>query len=111
VRIAFGALLGKEVGMAILQVRTRTNGDVTLPEDTIRKFKESLRGELILANEPGYDDARSVWNAMIGPRSSRAAWASPTSLQPLTLRANMASHYPLKAAVITFQDLPCARED
>ena len=33
--------------MAILQVRTRTNGDVTLPEDTIRKFKESLRGELI----------------------------------------------------------------
>lgn len=51
--------------MSVLQVRTRTNGDVTLQEDTIRKFKESLRGELILANEPGYDDARSIWNAMI----------------------------------------------
>ena len=46
-RIAFGALLGEEVGMSILQVRTRTNGDVTLQEDTIRKFKGSLRGELI----------------------------------------------------------------
>jgi hypothetical protein len=33
--------------MSVLQIRTRTNGDVTLQEDTIRKFKESLRGELI----------------------------------------------------------------
>jgi len=59
--------------MSVLQVRTRANGDVTLPEDTIRKFKESLRGELILANEPGYDDARSVWNAMIDRRPALIA--------------------------------------
>jgi FAD/FMN-containing dehydrogenase len=59
--------------MSVLQVRTRTNGDVTLQEDTIRKFKESLRGELILANEPGYDDARSIWNAMIDRRPALIA--------------------------------------
>ena len=59
--------------MSVLQVRTRTNGDVTLQEDTIRKFKESLRGELILANEAGYDDARSIWNAMIDRRPALIA--------------------------------------
>src|SRR5918992_2463325 len=59
--------------MSGLQVKSRTNGDVTLQEDTIRKFKESLRGELILANEPGYDDARSIWNAMIDRRPALIA--------------------------------------
>ena len=54
--------------MSGLQVKTRSNGDVTLQEDTIRKFKESLRGELILSDDPGYDDARSIWNAMIDRR-------------------------------------------
>jgi FAD/FMN-containing dehydrogenase len=44
-----------------------------LQEDIIRKFKESLRGELILANEPGYDDARSIWNAMIDRRPALIA--------------------------------------
>jgi len=59
--------------MSDLQVKTRTNGNVTLKEDIIRKFKESLRGELILANEAGYDDARSVWNAMIDRRPALIA--------------------------------------
>ena len=37
--------------MSGLQVKTRTNGEITLQEDTIRKFKESLRGELILSED------------------------------------------------------------
>lgn len=59
--------------MSALQIRTRTNRDVTLQEETIRKFKESLRGELILANESGFDDARSIWNAMIDRRPALIA--------------------------------------
>jgi len=54
--------------MSGLQVKTRSNGDVTLQEDTIQKFKETLRGELIRSVDPGYDDARSIWNAMIERR-------------------------------------------
>ena len=59
--------------MSDLKAKSRTNGDVSLTEDVIRKFKESLRGELILADEPGYDDARSVWNAMIDRRPALIA--------------------------------------
>jgi hypothetical protein len=39
--------------MSDLQVKTRTNGEITLQQDTIRKFKESLRGELILSDDAG----------------------------------------------------------
>ena len=56
-----------------MQVKTRTNGETTLAVDTIRKFKESLRGELILSEDAGYDDARSIWNAMIDRRPALIA--------------------------------------
>jgi FAD/FMN-containing dehydrogenase len=59
--------------MPDLQVKTRTNGAITLQEDTIRIFKESLRGELIIANDAGYDEVRSVWNAMIDRRPALIA--------------------------------------
>jgi len=59
--------------MSGLQVKTRSNGDVTLQEDTIQKFKETLRGELIRSVDPAYDDARSIWNAMIDRRPALIA--------------------------------------
>ena len=59
--------------MPDLKIRTRADREITLQEDVIRKFKESLRGELILANEAGYDDARSIWNAMIDRRPALIA--------------------------------------
>ena len=59
--------------MSDLKAKSRANGDVSLTADVFRKFKESLRGELILADEPGYEDARSVWNAMIDRRPALIA--------------------------------------
>jgi FAD/FMN-containing dehydrogenase len=46
---------------------------MTLQEDIVRKLKESLRGELILPYDPGYDDTRSIWNAMIDRRPALIA--------------------------------------
>ena len=37
-----------------------------MPDETVnQKFRESLRGELIIAGDAGYDEARKVYNAMI----------------------------------------------
>ena len=46
--------------MASLQIKTHSNGEITLQEETVRKFKESLRGELIRTGEAGYDDAGTL---------------------------------------------------
>jgi FAD/FMN-containing dehydrogenase len=39
-----------------------------LAQSEIDNFKASLQGELLCADDPGYDAARSVWNAMIDRR-------------------------------------------
>ena len=36
-----------------------------ITDTEIKKLKASLRGELILPDSPGYDDARAIYNAMI----------------------------------------------
>jgi hypothetical protein len=36
-----------------------------LPQSIIRKFRESLRGQSFCPDESGYDDARTIPNAMI----------------------------------------------
>jgi hypothetical protein len=41
---------------------------VKIDEDTVQKFKISLRGELIRHGDAGYDDARKIWNGMIDRR-------------------------------------------
>ena len=43
-----------------------TNGKSTTLEDaSLEELRSSLRGPLILPGDPGYDEARSIWNAMI----------------------------------------------
>jgi FAD/FMN-containing dehydrogenase len=37
-------------------------------ENTLQTLEESLRGELLRPDEPGYDESRSIWNAMIDRR-------------------------------------------
>ena len=39
-----------------------------LPQSIIQKFRESLRGQSFCPEESGYDDARTIPNAMINRR-------------------------------------------
>jgi len=40
----------------------------SIDNDDLNSLKSRIRGQLLLPGDPGYDDARSVWNAMIDKR-------------------------------------------
>ena len=40
-------------------------GVTTLDGSAVEELRESLRGDLLLADDKGYDEARSIWNAMV----------------------------------------------
>lgn len=40
----------------------------TQSKDTTEKFKDSLKGQLVLPDDQGYDQVREIWNAMIDRR-------------------------------------------
>jgi hypothetical protein len=48
-----------------LTVVTRTGGQTTLDVATVAAFQQSLRSSILLPGATGYDEARTVWNAMI----------------------------------------------
>ena len=59
--------------MAGLLVTTTTGADTTIDDADFEAFKTSLRGELLRPGDPGYDDARKVWNGMIDKRPALIA--------------------------------------
>lgn len=46
---------------------------VKIEEETIQKFKDHLRGELIRPGDSGYDEVRKIWNGMIDKRPALLA--------------------------------------
>jgi len=56
-----------------------TSSKSPFPSDQVQALRERLRGSLLLPGEPGYDESRSIWNAMIDRRPAaivRAAGAA-----------------------------------
>jgi FAD/FMN-containing dehydrogenase len=51
--------------MPDLIVKSLDGGTTTLPSSEIAALRRDLRGALCLPGEPGYDVARTLWNAMI----------------------------------------------
>lgn len=47
---------------------TLDGGSISIEESTVRALAVALEGRLLTPNSPGYDDARSIWNAMIDRR-------------------------------------------
>ena len=50
-----------------------TPGETKLKPPVLEDFRTQLRGTLLLPNDPGYDEARSLWNAMIDRRPALIA--------------------------------------
>jgi FAD/FMN-containing dehydrogenase len=59
--------------MAGLHVTTTTGADTMIEDPAVTAFQTSLRGELLCPDDPGYDDARKVWNGMIDKRPALIA--------------------------------------
>jgi FAD/FMN-containing dehydrogenase len=54
--------------MSSLPLKTLTNEDVSLPLEAVESFAAGLRGDLLQPATEGYEEARSIWNAMIDRR-------------------------------------------
>ena len=60
-------------------MRTLEGSKVDLPEDALSAFASRLRGELLTPEAPEYDEARSIWNAMIDRRPALIARCAGTA--------------------------------
>jgi FAD/FMN-containing dehydrogenase len=63
-----GGVFRKETRMPSLSIASRAGGTTTLSAEALAAFRQGLRGKLLLREDPGYDQARAVWNAMIDRR-------------------------------------------
>ncbi len=54
--------------MTSVAARTGAGAEVVLERALVDDLRARLRGALLLSGDPGYDDARALWNAMIDRR-------------------------------------------
>jgi FAD/FMN-containing dehydrogenase len=59
--------------MASLTIRTIDDHETVLAAETIERLSARLRGRLLTAETPGYDEARTIWNGMIDRRPALIA--------------------------------------
>jgi FAD/FMN-containing dehydrogenase len=62
-----------------LRIRTLDSSDVLISAETIDGFRARLAGPLLGAADAGYDQARTIWNAMIDRRPALIVRASGTA--------------------------------
>src|SRR5262245_17094237 len=54
--------------MTEIQIRALDGGAMAARNDRLTALRSELHGSLCLQDEPGYDEARTIWNAMIDRR-------------------------------------------
>ena len=59
--------------MSGVKVSTLGGGVAALDDETIAAFAASVRGGLLVAGAPGYDEARQLWNPMMNKRPALIA--------------------------------------
>jgi FAD/FMN-containing dehydrogenase len=54
--------------MTDITVASLQGGAIVLGTETVARFRQTLRGNVCLPGEAGYDEARTIWNALINRR-------------------------------------------
>src|SRR5438270_11484722 len=54
--------------MGQIRIRSKKQGEVSLDETQISSLRDGLQGRLLFPGDDGYDQARTIWNAMIDRR-------------------------------------------
>jgi FAD/FMN-containing dehydrogenase len=65
--------------MAPIHVTTLDGGAAELPPETLAALRASLRGPVLADGDAGYEDSRTVWNAMIDRRPALVVRALGTA--------------------------------
>jgi FAD/FMN-containing dehydrogenase len=83
--------------MSDLKILTTAGKVTVLEEEAVEKFKSSLRGELLRPGDDGYDEARTIWNAMIDRRPALIVRCAGTA--DVIAAVNLARKHSLLTAV------------
>ncbi|HMM43091.1 MAG TPA: FAD-binding oxidoreductase [Thermomicrobiales bacterium] len=79
------------------RVLTRGGRSVVIADDDLLAFANALRGDLLQPGDPGYEEARKVWNGMIDKRPALIARCAGTS--DVVEAVNFARRHDLLVAV------------
>ncbi|KPJ83214.1 MAG: FAD-linked oxidase [Gemmatimonas sp. SG8_17] len=83
--------------MADLTMTTLDGGTTRIAQGTVDTLAASLRGDLLTSQSQGYDDARSIWNAMIDKRPALIVQCADAA--DVTCAVNFARDHELLVAV------------
>jgi hypothetical protein len=64
---------------------TQQGGAVRFGDADLREFTRSLRGDVVLPGDAGYDDARRIWNGNVDKRPAVIARCADGSASGLRL--------------------------
>ena len=80
-----------------MQIETGVNTAVALDEEAFQAFRTGLRGELITPADPHYEEARTIYNAMIDKRPALIARCE--NVADVMAAVNFARHNDLPLAI------------
>ena len=59
--------------MSALQIAQGCGGTASVDEAAVENFRSSIRGRLLIPDDPGYEESRTVWNSMIDRKPALVA--------------------------------------
>ena len=74
--------------MTDLKIKSSNGTEKTLDADRVNSLKGELKGKLLTAGDAGYDEARTIWNAMIDRRP--AIIVQPAGVDDVVAAVNFA---------------------